>query len=84
MTAIPARVSLFRYLPGFAIWHGGPGTKVFIDGRYDLGYTPAVVYRRDRSRESTQLADGICCVDATQDGIDAASNSDEVKIPVAF
>ena len=28
---------------GFVIWHGGPGTKVFIDSRYDLGYPPAVI-----------------------------------------
>jgi len=27
----------------FVIWHGGPGTKVFIDSRYDLGYPPAVI-----------------------------------------
>ena len=27
----------------FVIWHGAPGTKVFIDSRYDLGYPPAVV-----------------------------------------
>jgi hypothetical protein len=28
---------------GFVIWHGGPGTKVFIDSRYDLGYPPSVI-----------------------------------------
>ena len=28
---------------GFVIWHGAPGTKVFIDGRYDLGYPPDVI-----------------------------------------
>jgi hypothetical protein len=28
---------------GFVIWHGGPGTKVFIDSRYDLGYPPQVI-----------------------------------------
>jgi len=27
----------------FVIWHGGPGTKVFIDSRYDLGYPPQVI-----------------------------------------
>ncbi|HEV2169956.1 MAG TPA: hypothetical protein VGR40_03355, partial [Candidatus Binatus sp.] len=27
----------------FIIWHGTPRTKVFIDGRFDLGYPPAVV-----------------------------------------
>jgi hypothetical protein len=27
----------------FVIWHGAPGTKVFIDSRYDLGYPPAVI-----------------------------------------
>ena len=28
---------------GFVIWHGGPGTKVFIDSRYDLAYPPVVI-----------------------------------------
>jgi hypothetical protein len=28
---------------GFVIWHGGPGAKVFIDSRYDLGYPPTVI-----------------------------------------
>jgi hypothetical protein len=28
---------------GFVIWHGGPGTKVFIDSRYDLCYPPAII-----------------------------------------
>jgi hypothetical protein len=28
---------------GFVIWNGGPGTKVFIDSRYDLGYSPEVI-----------------------------------------
>ncbi|MGA9721790.1 MAG: hypothetical protein WBQ86_05005 [Candidatus Binatus sp.] len=27
----------------YVIWHGAPGTKVFIDSRYDLGYPPAVI-----------------------------------------
>jgi hypothetical protein len=27
----------------FVLWHGAPGTKVFIDSRFDLGYPPAVV-----------------------------------------
>ena len=27
----------------FVIWHGAPGTKVFIDSRYDLGYPPKVI-----------------------------------------
>jgi hypothetical protein len=27
----------------YVIWHGGPGTKVFIDSRYDLGYPPQVI-----------------------------------------
>lgn len=27
----------------YVIWHGAPGTKVFIDSRYDLAYPPAVV-----------------------------------------
>jgi hypothetical protein len=27
----------------FVIWHGAPGTKVFIDSRFDLGYPPEVV-----------------------------------------
>jgi hypothetical protein len=27
----------------FVIWHGAPGTKVFIDSRYDLGYPPTVL-----------------------------------------
>ena len=27
----------------YLIWHGGPGTKVFIDSRYDLGYPPQVI-----------------------------------------
>ena len=27
----------------YIIWHGGPGTKVFIDSRYDLGYPPQVI-----------------------------------------
>ena len=27
----------------YVIWHGAPGTKVFIDSRFDLGYPPAVV-----------------------------------------
>ncbi|MFZ0680642.1 hypothetical protein [Candidatus Binatus sp.] len=28
---------------GYVIWHGGPGTKVFIDSRYDLAYPPTVI-----------------------------------------
>jgi hypothetical protein len=28
----------------YVIWHGGPGTKVFIDSRYDLAYPPTVVW----------------------------------------
>ncbi len=28
---------------GYVIWHGGPGVKVFIDSRYDLGYPPEVI-----------------------------------------
>jgi hypothetical protein len=27
----------------YVIWHGAPGTKVFIDSRYDLGYPPTVI-----------------------------------------
>jgi hypothetical protein len=27
----------------YVIWHGAPGTRVFIDSRYDLAYPPAVV-----------------------------------------
>jgi hypothetical protein len=27
----------------FVIWHGAPGTRVFIDSRYDLGYPPQVI-----------------------------------------
>ena len=27
----------------YLIWHGRPGTKVFIDSRYDLGYPPQVI-----------------------------------------
>jgi hypothetical protein len=27
----------------FVIWHGPPGTRVFIDSRFDLGYPPEVV-----------------------------------------
>jgi hypothetical protein len=28
----------------YVIWHGGPGTKVFIDSRYDLAYPPTVIW----------------------------------------
>jgi hypothetical protein len=28
----------------YVIWHGAPGMKIFIDGRYDLAYPPAVVW----------------------------------------
>ena len=28
----------------YVIWHGAPGTKVFIDSRYDLAYPPTVVW----------------------------------------
>jgi len=28
----------------YVIWHGGQGTKVFIDSRYDLAYPPVVVW----------------------------------------
>lgn len=35
---------LADYLWGqFVLWHGAPGTKVFIDSRFDLGYPPEVV-----------------------------------------
>ncbi len=40
----------------FIIWHGAPGTKVFIDSRYDLGYPPSVV--RDFIKFDKGLAEG--------------------------
>jgi hypothetical protein len=40
----------------FIIWHGAPGTKVFIDSRYDLGYPPSVV--RDFITFDKGLAEG--------------------------
>ena len=40
----------------FVIWHGAPGTKVFIDSRYDLGYPRAVV--RDFMKFDKGLPEG--------------------------
>ena len=40
----------------YVIWHGAPGTKVFIDSRYDLAYPPAVI--RDYLELANNLAGG--------------------------
>jgi hypothetical protein len=40
----------------YVIWHGAPGTKVFIDSRYDLAYPPAVV--QDYLELANNLAGG--------------------------
>jgi hypothetical protein len=40
----------------YVIWHGAPGTKVFIDSRFDLAYPPSVI--RDFMKFDTGAPDG--------------------------